>query len=382
MKRRRPIILIYSGNKAGRGPIPTITRAFVDGLSEHYDFIPFYAERKYGATATATLNLTNVYYFFKHLALWIFTIIRYRPDIVHYPVTSFWNMEKSLVFLTVSRVLGCKTIGHLHGGAFPDFWKSISRLRKRLALVLFKRVDDMVVLSEYWRDFVSKTISPKRVTVVHNVIDRKFEESVRQNLSAEDGNILFVGDLGRNKGVYDIIEALGKIKKSLPVKLELVGPEGRKNDLENIRALVEKYDLGDDVEFRGPLYSTAKIEAFKRACLFILPSYAENFPLVILEAACAGLPIITTRVGAIPEFFEDDRSVCFVEPGNVEQIARAVAELLSNKRKREAMGNEARRVFLDKLSRKRIIASLDDCYRKVLETEPNREKWHSLEARR
>jgi glycosyltransferase involved in cell wall biosynthesis len=382
MKHKRPTVLVYSGNKAGRGPIPTITKAFMDGLSKSYDFIPFYAERRYGATATANLNLTNVYYFFKHLALWIFTIIRYRPDIVHYPVTSFWNMEKSLAFLTVSKVLRCKTVGHLHGGAFPDFWDGISRLRKRVARALFKRIDVMVVLSEYWRDIVKGRICPKHVRVVHNIIDKTFEDTLRENLGVEGGNVLFVGDMGRYKGVYDLIEALGKIKKSLRAKLELVGPEARNDDLDNIRTLIEDHNLGESVEVKGPLYGTEKIEAFRRASLFVLPSYAENFPLVILEAACAGLPIITTRVGAIPEFFEDDRSVCFVEPGNVEQIAQAVAELLSDKRKREALGNGARSVFLDKLSRERIIASLDDCYREVLEIELNQGKWHSLEARR
>ncbi len=366
MKQKKPRILIYCGNRAGRGPIPTITRAFMEGLSKSYDFIPFYAERRYGATAAANLNLINTYYLLKHLSLWILAVIRYRPDIVHYPVTSYWNMEKSLIFLTVSKILGCRTIGHLHGGAFPDFWQSISHLRKRTALILFKRVDDMVVLSEYWRAFVEEHVRPKHVSIVHNVIDKNFEQTLLPSPADADGNILFVGNLGRNKGVYDIIEAMRRIRKSTRTKLELVGPEERKNDLEKINALVEKYDLGDCVEIRGPLYGTDKIEAFKRACLFILPSYAENFPLVILEAACAGLPIVTTEVGAIPEFFEDERSVLFVEPGSVEQIADAIVGLLSHRRMRKELGNQAREVFRDKLARERIIKSLDDCYGNVL----------------
>lgn len=365
-KRPKPTILIYSGNKMGRGPIPTITRAFVDGLSRQYNFIPFYAERRYGNTTTSNLNLINVYYLLKHLSLWIAAIIRYRPDVVHYPITSFWNMEKSLVFLAISKSLGCKTIGHLHGGNFPRFWDSISRLRKKNALRLFKRVDDIVVLSECWQDFVKREISPRHISVVHNVIDKNFEENVLQTACARDGNMLFVGDLGKNKGVYDIIKAIHKIRKSLRVKLELVGPEGKKNDLEKIQTLVEKYELDGYIEIRGPLYDADKIEAFNKASLFLLPSYAENFPLVILEAACAGLPIITTRVGAIPEFFEDERSVRFVEPGNIEQIAEAIIELLSNEKMRDALGKEARRVFVDKLARERILQSLDDCYQKVL----------------
>lgn len=354
----------------------------MEGLSDRYDFIPFHAERKYGVTATANLNLINVYYLLKHLTLWIFTIIRYRPDIVHYPVTSYWNMEKSLVFLAVSKTLGRKTVGHLHGGGFPDFWKSISPLRKKIALALFGRVDDIVVLSEYWRDFVSKTISPKHVSIVHNVIDKEFEEGIRKNPKGGNGNILFVGNVGKNKGVYDIIEAVHKIKNSIHLKLELVGPEGRKNDLDKIRALVEKYDLDDCVKIRGPLYGTDKIDAFKRAGLFLLPSYAENFPLVILEAACAGLAIITTKVGAIPEFFQDKKSACFVQPGNIDQIANTIVELLSNDKKRENLGDEARRVYVNKLARETIINSLDKCYSNVLEHNLKEGQLDSLESRR
>ena len=74
----------------------------------------------------------------------------------------------------------------------------------------------------------------------------------------------------------------------------------------------------------------------------LLPSYIENFPLVVLEAAAAGQAIITTPVGAVPEFFEDGVSALFVDPGNPQQIANAIMRLLRNPGERRRLDHEAR----------------------------------------
>ena len=63
-----------------------------------------------------------------------------------------------------------------------------------------------------------------------------------------------------------------------------------------------------------------KVNYFTKSAVFLFPSHNENFPLVIIEAACAGLPIISTRVGAVPEFFEHMKNIFFVEPGNLLEI--------------------------------------------------------------
>jgi glycosyltransferase involved in cell wall biosynthesis len=291
--------------------------------------------------------------------------MRYRPDIVHYPITAHWNLEKSLAFLTISKAFGCKTIGHLHDGRFDNYWDSVSGPRKTLALHLFEKLDHMIVLSEYWKRYVERKVPVKHVDVVHNIIDKQFEESMRKTTYSKNGNLLFVGTIGKLKGVYDIVEAIHKIRKSLEVRVELVGPGRNKKHLKSIKRLIEKYELSDYVIMKGPLYGVNKIEAFKNASIFLLPSHNENFPLVILEAACTGLPIITTRVGGIPDFFEHEKSVYFIEPGNIKQIAQTIVQLLHNEEKREALGEEARKIFISRFSRENILESLDNVYQKV-----------------
>jgi glycosyltransferase involved in cell wall biosynthesis len=361
-------VLIGSLNRANRGAVVTVTSAFIEGLRAEYEFIPHYSCRSVGNESTSDLNVVNVYYLLKHLALWIYELLRYRPDIAHYPITSYWNMEKSLIFLCVAKALGSKTVAHLHGGAFKVFWRELKGWRFRLAVRLLSYVDQVVVLSKEWQYFVEGEMPVKRVSVVNNPIDKAFEVVATRTARSVAKRVLFVGSLGKNKGVYDIVRCVGRMKVAgwKEFMVQLVGEEDRMGDLERIKALIRKEKVAEFFEFLGPLYGRGKIEVFREADVFVLPSYYENFPLVIIEAACAGLPIITTKVGALPEFFEHKRSVVFVEAGDVDSLAKSLAELLSNYSLRVSLGKGARAVFEQRLQRDRIMKQLEGVYERVL----------------
>lgn len=106
--------------------------------------------------------------------------------------------------------------------------------------------------------------------------------------------------------------------------------------------------------------------AFREHGIFLFPSYRENLPLVVLEAAAAGRAIITTRVGGVPEFFVHNESVLFVEPGNVRDMQAAVRRLHEDPDLRRRLGLAAREVFRRKLVRSSIMDSLEAVYRDVL----------------
>jgi glycosyltransferase involved in cell wall biosynthesis len=105
---------------------------------------------------------------------------------------------------------------------------------------------------------------------------------------------------------------------------------------------------------------------FQESAIFLLPSYVENFPLVALEAAAAGLALVLSPVGAVPEFFEHGRSAWFVTPGSVEEIAGAVRTLTREVDVRMRLAAAARTTFRTTLARERIFASLDDVYTAAL----------------
>lgn len=365
----KPVVLIGFLNRGQTGPIPTITAAFMQGLGDRYRFVAHVANRKYGATLQAALNPINGYYFLKHLLSWIALLIVRSPDIAHYPVTSFWNLEKSLVFLRVARFFRARTVGHLHGGAFMDFWRDLTPLRKKHALRQLRRLDAFVVLSDGWKRRIETEVGldSGKVFVVSNPIDQEFEEEVvRIPVPRMTETILSLGVMDQDKGVLDIVDAVEGLLPRTGWHLALVGPERQPGIRARVQERVEQRGLSAHVRLFPGVRGSEKITLFRDASLFLLPSYFENFPLVIIEAAAAGLPIITTPIGAVPEFFEDGKSILFVEPGNVPQIRDVLAALINDSDRRNALGSAAREVFIKRLSRKDIMRSLDDTYHYAL----------------
>ncbi len=129
---------------------------------------------------------------------------------------------------------------------------------------------------------------------------------------------------------------------------------------------IDTHRLRDRVHITSGAWGADKVSLFEKCGILVLPSHFENFPLVVLEAAAAGMAIVSTPVGAVPEFFEDGKSAMFFEIGNAQQLASALQTLLQNPGKREQLGAAAREVFVKRLSRSRIMESLDSVYQHII----------------
>jgi glycosyltransferase involved in cell wall biosynthesis len=361
-------ILIGPTNKKDIGSIPTLNRAFIDGLSKDYEFIPLHLNRKHGKSKLANFNVVNLYYFVKQYFKLIYLVIVKRPKIVHYAITSFWNFEKSLLFLNTAKLLGAKkVIGHIHGGSFNVFIDNLTGIRRKISWSLFNNLDAVIVASEFWKEYLEGKNIKTLIKVVNNPINSEYVNKIQKNDEEQrNRRFLFLGALGKRKGVYDLIESSKEINDNF--KLDLIGSEDRKGDLDNIQGLIGQHNLSSciNVILSEKLSLADKTKYFSENEVFLFPTHNENFPLVIIEAACAGIPIITTPVGAIPEFFTHMENIYFIEPGNIKEIQNAIEFMLTNKEERERLGKAARKVYEEKLSEEKIMKQLDDVYRTLL----------------
>jgi len=347
------------------GAIPTVTKAFMDGLEDRYDFVPFYMDRKY-SRRKSKFNITNLYYLVKHQISWVRDIIRHRPDIAHFPITSYWNLEKSLLILMTARVMGINTVvGHLHGGAFSEFWNSINPLRRKLAGLALKRLDAFAVLSSYWKGVASDQIGieESRVFEVNNPIENSFEkefENFSREYQSNHYNFISISSLAERKGILDSLEALKSSGEDF--RYTIVGNEVEEGFVARLKNNIRSGGLEQKVMIRGPRYGADKIKLMKNSDIYLLPSHIENFPLAIIEAACAAMPIIATPVGALPEFFTHMENIYYVAPGKPGEIGEAVEFMTNNPAERERLGRNSRKVFENRLSRENIMKQLDNVY--------------------
>lgn len=367
--RSHPSVLIGPLSSDRSESVSSVNRAFLNGLSDRYNFLSLDATRTRGNTRQTALNLVNAFYLTQQMWRWLAQLYKHRPDVAHYAISSGWAMEKGLLFLKLARMFGVKALGHLHSGGFIDHWRRLPRWRKQWAAREFQNLDGLVLASPWWRDEIGKhvPIPPERLFVVNNPIDEAFEQAALRMPRTQGRNVvLALGVMGRAKGVFDILAAAALAVEKAEFTLVLAGSEREPNILNDLRAQVEKQSMTRILEIRSVINDHEKEKLFEQATIFLLPSYYENFPLVLVEAAAAGLAIITTPVGAVPEFFQDGVSARFVEAGNVAQISAVLTELVNEPEERLRLGSAAREMFRQRLTRVGIMASLDRVYLKIL----------------
>lgn len=203
-----------------------------------------------------------------------------------------------------------------------------------LEKLLARRTDLFLFESNFSLDVYRKKIGvPRALTrVVHNGVWPEELEPVTPDENAAD--VVFVGELRKLKGVDLLIDAIARNAAKSAILF------GDGPDAETFRADVAKRGLAPRIEFGG--MKPAR-EAFRRGRILVVPSRAESFPYIVLEAAAAAVPMIATRVGGIPEIFgpEADALIPPDSPGTLaETIKTALKTPPATARLRERIASE------------------------------------------
>ena len=159
------------------------------------------------------------------------------------------------------------------------------------------------------------------------------------------------------KGVYDLIQAAEKIVgKNSKVKFILCGD----GEIQKVRELIEKKGLSKNFEVPGWIEDKEKY--LKKADIFVLPTYHEGLPNAILEAMAAGLPVISTPVGGIPEAVQEGKNGFLINPGEVSRLQEKMLLLMGNLLLRKRMGKYSRKIAEDKFDIRKILHQLGMIY--------------------
>jgi glycosyltransferase involved in cell wall biosynthesis len=188
--------------------------------------------------------------------------------------------------------------------------------------LLMRRGDLFLFESAYSAEVFRRKIGKPNglVCVVHNGVSEKDFAPIKTQADATD--LVFMGELRPVKGIDVLIDAIATLNRhGRPVTATLVG-DGP--DRDSLRAQVDRLDLAKIIRFQPAMPAR---EAQKMGRVMVIPSRAESLPYVVLEAAAAGVPLITTKVGGIPEIYGplSDR---LVAPQDVGALADAIVDSL------------------------------------------------------
>lgn len=256
----------------------------------------------------------------------------FRPSVAHIHVAHGLSIFEKAYLARVCRSKGVPAVLHMHGaGLIENLARMPSFLRKYL-VDAFGPPHRVVALSPSIAKELQRTFPSWRITVIPNAVE------VPSELSRLPGKFTvgFLGYMDGRKGEQDLVEALGKCDASVSAILAGDGP-----NLEAMRSRVAELGLGDRVQLIGRVSGDTK-DAFLRAISALsLPSYAENYPIALLEAMAYGRTVVASAVGGVPDLVRPGENGWLFQAGDVEALTQALNEAAAAPRQVERLSEGA-----------------------------------------
>jgi len=282
-----------------------------------------------------------------------------QPDIVHGQGT-----ERDCAISAVFS--GYPNVVTLHGNmrlvaklAEAKPWSYLG-LTAALENVVLRRTDGVVCISTYTQANVRKL--NERTWIVPNAVDPSFFETQRKPV--DPPTILCVGFVSPRKNQNAFIEALVPLRQKRNFRLVFLGKApSRNNYAESFLRLVQQYSW---IEHAGFLGREGLREELAKASILALPSLEDNCPMVVLEAAAAGVPVVASRVGGIPDLIEHEVNGLLFDPEDAAGIRESVRKVLVGGRLSDSLAETGKRMARERFHPVAVAQQHLTVYREVL----------------
>lgn len=268
---------------------------------------------------------------------WIAILDAEKPDVVH--INTIWLPQCAWAQLWAEQK-GYKCALTVHGMLEP--WiVNRNRWKKKLGMIFFQRrqlqtalwqtvtaMEEREHVLQYYSSESIADASKLNIDVIPIGID---SESIARKCASQkvDGEkyILFLSRIHPKKGIEILLEALCRVREKIAgYKVKIAG-EGDSDYVEKLKNFCSENNLNNIVEFVGGIYGDGKWRLISNASVLVLPTYSENFGLVVAEAMSASVPVITTNTTPWQILADTDSGWCI--PVGVEHVADALADFAS-----------------------------------------------------
>jgi glycosyltransferase involved in cell wall biosynthesis len=256
-------------------------------------------------------------------------------------------------------------------GMLEPWALNTGKWKKKLALVLFQRKDleNAVCVHATARseaENIRQLGFKNPIAVIPNGIDIKEFPLKNGKRKKEKQTILFLSRIHPKKGIELLIEAWQKLDETVKVnwQIEIAG-NGDSSYIESLQRIITAKDLEKEIRIIGPQFGEAKLKAYQQADLFVLPTYSENFGIVVAEALACGVPVITTK-GAPWEELNTWKAGWWIDIG-VESLTKALKQAMQlNDTERQQMGMNGRILVEENYSIESVAQKMIELYHWIL----------------
>jgi len=279
----------------------------------------------------------------------IFQIIKYVPrqPLLHIHLAANSSTLRKLIIAYLGRLFGLYYVIHLHDPSYAAFYRDLPRWERSFVRSMFFNAARVIVLGSPAAVTVAKLLDvpSDRIAIVPNAVPGP-ANPIRDNNSEDEAqpHILFLGQLQRRKGVHDLIDALSQREVAALRWIAILAGGGP--DQAGFEEQAARVGIRHRISFPGWLTQGPTMALLETANILVLPSYAEEMAMSVLEGMAFGLCIVCTPVGALAEVVEDGVSALVVSPGDVQGLAVALARCITDPELRRRLGNGAREAYL------------------------------------
>ena len=253
-------------------------------------------------------------------------------------------LKDSLFIWWSTLVLRRRTAAWFHMDYRALGYEKLGRLARWWVRTTLRRCRHYIICAERLRAFMPEWMPAEKTVVLPNGIPAPLPPRAR----ADDGRlrVLYLSNLEEAKGWQVLLEAARALCREHPqVEFVFHGRPAFGLTEEAIRAGIATDDGGGRIRYLGPVFGEAKWQALADADVFAFPSFHEAFPLSVLEALAAGLPVVATEVGGVPDALTHGEGGFIVPPRDAAAMQSALSALLTDAPLRARMGAWNRRRY-------------------------------------
>jgi glycosyltransferase involved in cell wall biosynthesis len=376
--KHRPKVLIVGPTPPPHHGMTTATAALLGSptLNASYQVLHLDNADRRSQDNMGRLDVRNVILGLRHAAVLAGMLIRHRPDLLYLPVSqNRWAYVRDAVFIILARLTGVRVLTHLNGAGFRDFYDSTDPVTRLVVRSTSRLLHGAAVLGEGLRGIYGGLVAEDRVHVLPNGIPDPFPGGppARNGARGEPGGveagavrITYLGTLIRSKGFPELLAVAARLRDAgVAAKFVFAGAWNSDGERSEAEELVARLELGAVVEFVGVVAGDEKRRVLAEADVFVLPTRypPEGQPFAILEAMAAGLPVVSTPRGAIPDMVEDGVTGLLLPEGDEAALLGGLRRLVESPAERWAMGAAARsryqRMFTEEATTRRLVAVMD-----------------------
>ena len=345
----RKIVMVGSAPEVKGGVSAMVNVCAAHGLFERWDAVYLSSHRdgtprqKLGQALRAWLAFIGM-------------LLRREVALLHVHLNSGASFWRKSAFVVPARFMGVPYVLQVHCGHFVDFHRGLRPRGQRFLRGLLRDARRVVALSDRARQALSSIEPGLAIDVVPNPVSvPEWQASLTQGAPT----VVFLGMIREPKGVFDLLRAWPEVRRAVPdARLVLAGI----GEMERARQVARDNGFDESLAMPGWIGGEEKDRLLREAWVFALPSHWEALPMSVLEAMAAGVPVVASRVGGIPDTVVDGETGLLVEPRDIDGLAASLIALLTDHPRRIAMGAASRARAREHFSAEVVVPRLESVW--------------------